>query len=95
VSNRRQFITLLSGAAATWPLAARAQQPERMPRIAIWIGGAERDPQSQQRANAFRETLRQLGWIDGRNIRVQYRWGIDTAEQIQTDAAESWRSSQM
>jgi putative ABC transport system substrate-binding protein len=85
--RRRQFITLLGGAAA-WPLAARAQQPARMPRIAIWIGGAERDPQSQQRANAFRETLRQLGWIDGRNIRVQYRWGIDTAEQIQTDSAE-------
>jgi putative tryptophan/tyrosine transport system substrate-binding protein len=65
--KRREFITLLGGAAAVWPVAARAQQPERMRRIGALIGFA--DSSGQASANAFRQGLEQLGWVEGRNIR--------------------------
>ena len=72
--RRREFITLLGGAAAAWPLAARAQQPERMRRIGALIGFAETDSFGQASANAFRQGLEQLGWVEGRNIRIDYRF---------------------
>ena len=62
------------GAAAAWPLAARAQQGERMRRIGVLIGGAESDPVQQARLAAFLEGLQQLGWTDGRNVRIDIRW---------------------
>src|SRR5215467_7455064 len=68
----RAFITLLGGA-ATWPLAARAQQPVRMREIAIWMGRPN-DAEGQRHAAAFREALQTFGWIVGRNIRTDYRW---------------------
>ena len=75
--KRREFITLLSGAAATWPLAARAQQRERMLRIGVLVGGlAADDPEWQARGTAFVQALAQLGWIDGSNIRIEYRFGL-------------------
>ncbi len=86
--RRREFITLLGGAAA-WPLAARAQQDERMRRIGLLTGGPRPDDQDAQ-ANiaAFLEGLQRLGWIDGRNVRIDYRWALGQADAIRKQAAE-------
>ena len=75
--KRREFITLLGGAAATWPLAARAQQPERVRRIAMLIPFPESDADSQVRIRVFEQTLQQLGWTAGRNVRIDIGWGQD------------------
>jgi putative ABC transport system substrate-binding protein len=71
--RRREFITLLGGAAAGWPLAARAQ-PERMPRIGVLMPFAKDNPEGQARIAAFLRELQQLGWTDGRNLQIEYRW---------------------
>ena len=71
--QRRTFITLLGGAAAAWPLAARAQQPERMRRIGVLMNLAADDPEVQARNTALLQTLQELGWT--RNLRIDYRWG--------------------
>jgi hypothetical protein len=73
--RRREFITLLGGATAAWPTWARAQQPDRMRRIGVLMGSEQSDPDSQVRLAAFRQVLRQLGWTEGRNIRIDERWG--------------------
>jgi putative tryptophan/tyrosine transport system substrate-binding protein len=70
--GRRKFLATLSGAAA-WPLAARAQQGERMRRVGVLMGGAGSDPVDQARLAAFLDGLQQLGWIDGRNVRIDTR----------------------
>jgi putative tryptophan/tyrosine transport system substrate-binding protein len=67
--KRREFISLLGGAATAWPLAARAQQPERMRRIGVLMSLAADDPEGQARLTAFLQGLQELGWADGRNIR--------------------------
>ena len=85
--RRREFISLLGGAAA-WPLAARAQQPERMRRIGALSGIAVDDPESQVRIAAFVEVLQQLGWTDGRNVRIDHRWGGGDPNNIRKQAAE-------
>jgi putative ABC transport system substrate-binding protein len=72
--KRRDFITLLGSAAAAWPLAARGQQPERVRRIGVLMGTEEDQPEGQSRIAAFRQGLRELGWVDGRNIQIEYRW---------------------
>ena len=72
--KRREFITLLGGAAAAWPLAARAQQPDRMRRIGVLMAAAADDPEYQARIGAFLQGLAQLGWTDGRNVRIDTRW---------------------
>jgi len=84
--NRRAIITLLGGAAATWPLAARAQQARKLPTIGYLGGGAA----ISQRAwvDAFVQRLRELGWIDGRNVAIEYRWGEGRAERFAEIAAE-------
>ena len=75
--NRRHLITLLGGAAA-WPLAARAQQGDRVRRIGVLIGGDENDPLRKARISAFTQGLASLGWTDGRNVRMDVRcWGDD------------------
>jgi putative ABC transport system substrate-binding protein len=87
--KRREFITLLGGAGAMWPLAARAQQPERMRRIAVLQGGSDRDdPRSQPSMAAFLQALQQLGWADGRNVRIDYRWPAGDADKARKYAAE-------
>jgi putative ABC transport system substrate-binding protein len=86
--NRRQFITLLGSAAAGWPLAARAQQPEQMRRIGVLMGGVKSDPVQQARLAAFLDELRQLGWTDGRNVRIDTRWSAASADRYRTYAAE-------
>ena len=85
--KRRQFITLLGGAVAAWPLAARAQQGERVRRIGVLMGGAGRDPIEHARLAAFLDGLRQLGWTDGRNVQIDTRWPAGDAER-RTHAAE-------
>ena len=75
--KRREFISLLGGAAA-WPLAARAQQPERMRRIGVLMGWPESDLEAQSELAAFVQGLQKLGWVDGRNLRTDTRWGIPT-----------------
>ena len=72
--KRREFITLLGGAAATWPLAARAQQAERVRRIGVLMGLAEDDPEIKARFAAFRQGLEKRGWSEGRNVRIVYRF---------------------
>jgi putative tryptophan/tyrosine transport system substrate-binding protein len=85
--KRREFITLLGGAAA-WPLVARAQQGERMRRIAVLMNLAADDPQSMARITAFLQGLQQLGWTDGQNVAIEYRWGGGDPERIRKFAAE-------
>jgi putative ABC transport system substrate-binding protein len=75
--RRRAFITLLGGAGATWSLAAQAQQTGGMRRVGILMPFTERDPEGQTRVTAFREGLQKLGWTEGRNIRIDYRWASD------------------
>jgi putative tryptophan/tyrosine transport system substrate-binding protein len=75
--RRREFITLVGGAAAIWPLAARAQQPDRLRRIGVLIGFAESDPAVQSWLGAFRGTLTKLGWTEGSNLRIEVRWAGD------------------
>ncbi len=86
--NRRRFITLLGGAAFAWPPAARAQQPERMRRIGVLMAQAADDPEYQNRVAAFLQGLEQLGWTDGRNVRIDYRWGAGDAGRIRRYAGE-------
>jgi putative tryptophan/tyrosine transport system substrate-binding protein len=86
--KRRQFITLLGGAAAGWPLAARAQQPERMRRIGVLLAAAADDAEFQARIGAFLQGLQQLGWTDGRNVRIDTRWATTNADDIRRHAAE-------
>jgi putative ABC transport system substrate-binding protein len=85
--RRRQFITLLGGAAA-WPLATRAQQPERMRRIGVLTSGTERDQVSQAQVAALRDGLAKLGWVEARNLRIDLRFGGGDAEPIRAFAAE-------
>ena len=72
--KRREFITLLGGAALAWPVAARAQQAERVRRVLVLMGSAETDPNGQASTATFRRSLQELGWTDGRNIKIDYRW---------------------
>ena len=85
--KRREFITLLGGAAA-WPLAASAQQGERMPRIGVLTSFASNDPAEQAYILAFTQALAQSGWIDGRNARIDIRWGAGDPERIRRYAGE-------
>jgi putative ABC transport system substrate-binding protein len=86
--RRREFITLLGGAAAAWPLAARAQQGKRMPRVGALMPYAENDPQVQARNMAFLQELQHLGWTIGRNVEIDYRWSAGRDDDTQKYAAE-------
>src|SRR3974390_2689457 len=85
--KRREFITLLGGA-AVWPLAARAQQPDRMRLVGVLMGYAENDSEAQAWVAAFREGLQKLGWTEGRNIRIDYRWSSLDAELMRRFSKE-------
>jgi ABC-type uncharacterized transport system substrate-binding protein len=85
--RRRNFLPLLGGAAA-WPLAARAQQPDRVRRIAVFMSLGAADPEGQARLAAFLQGLREFGWTDGRNVRIETRWGAGDAARNRTYAAE-------
>jgi putative ABC transport system substrate-binding protein len=79
---RRQFITLLGGAAVAWPLAAGAQQGGRMRHIGVLISGEENDPLPKTMISAFTQALADLGWTDGRNVRIELRWGGDDINRM-------------
>jgi putative ABC transport system substrate-binding protein len=85
--KRREFITLLGGA-ATWPLAAYAQQPERVRRIGVLMSTAENDAEGKARIAAFLGELQKLGWIDGRNVRIDTRWPTGAEEEVRKYAVE-------
>jgi putative ABC transport system substrate-binding protein len=86
--KRREFMTLLGGAAAAWPVAARAQQGDRIRRIGVLTGLAADDPEGQARFAAFAQGLAQLGWTDGRNVRIDTRWTAGNADDARKYAAE-------
>ena len=86
--RRREFIIALGGSAATYPLSARAQQPERMRRIGVLMTYAAGDTVGQTRLLAFAQELAQSGWIDGRNVRIDVRWAAVDPERIRSYAAE-------
>jgi len=79
--KRRDFITLLGGAAVTWPLVARAQQGERVRRIGVLMHLAADDPEGQARHATFVQGLQQSGWSAGRNVRIDTRWGTSEADR--------------
>jgi ABC-type uncharacterized transport system substrate-binding protein len=86
--RRREFIAGLSGALAVSPFTARAQQHERVRRIAMLSGLAANDPESQSRVAAFEQGLKELGWMEGRNLHIDFRWGTGDASEMQTFARE-------
>jgi putative ABC transport system substrate-binding protein len=87
--KRREFITLLGSAAAAWPLAVHAQQGERMRRIGVLTAGTDaNDPDVQARNAVLMQALQQLGWAEGRNLRIDYRWGQGLPDAIRKHAAE-------
>jgi len=86
--RRRDFIKIIGGAAATWPLAAVAQQAERIRRIGVLMSLAADDPEGQARMAAFLQGLQQLGWIDGHNVRIDTRWTAGNADNVRKYAAE-------
>ena len=89
--RRREFITLLGGTAAGWPIAVRAQQPERTRRIGVLVAFTENDPATKERLAAFRQGLERRGWFDGRNIHLDYRFTADRTQQFhQFTSGSSW-----
>jgi putative ABC transport system substrate-binding protein len=86
--RRREFITLVGGAAAAWPLAARAQQGDRVRRIGVLMPGDEADPMYKSRVSAFTQALADLGWTEGRNVRMDVRWGRADINRIRALAQE-------
>jgi len=86
--KRREFITLLGGAATAWPLAARAQQGERVRRTGVLMSTAVDDPQDPARLAAFARGLQELGWTIGRNLRIDYRWGASSPDNTRKYAAD-------
>jgi putative ABC transport system substrate-binding protein len=86
--RRREFITLLGGAAAAWPLVARAQQVDRIPRIGIIEALTESNSEGRDRIGGLRDGLGKLGWADGRNVRIDIRWGAIDLDRARAYAAE-------
>jgi ABC transporter substrate binding protein len=86
--RRREFLTLLGGTAASWPLAARGQQPERVRRIGVLMSSAADDPETPARVTVIAQGLQELGWTVGRNVRIDYRWGAGDIELFRKYAAE-------
>ena len=89
--RRREFVTLLGGTVAAWPLAAGAQKPEQMRRIIVLVGLDEKDAEAQRRAKAFRLGMRDLGWTEGRNIQIEIRFTESNLESINKHVAEVTR----
>jgi putative ABC transport system substrate-binding protein len=86
--RRREFITLLSGAAAAWPLAARAQQPGKIARVGVLMGYAKGDPEAEGWVRGLIQGLHELRWVEGSNIRIDYRWPSGNAGNMSSYAAE-------
>jgi putative tryptophan/tyrosine transport system substrate-binding protein len=86
--RRREFITLLGGAAAAWPLAARAQPPERVRRVSVLMNYYADDPDAQARLASFLRGMRQLGWSDGLNVQIDVRWTAGERARIRSSVAD-------
>jgi putative tryptophan/tyrosine transport system substrate-binding protein len=86
--RRREFIVVLGGAAAAWPLATRAQQAERVRHVGVLMAASADDPEYQARMAAFQQGLEQLGWTEGRNVRIDIRWATTDTDQIRKHAGE-------
>jgi putative tryptophan/tyrosine transport system substrate-binding protein len=86
--KRREFITLLGGAATAWPLAARAQQGDRIRRVGMLLAFTENDPDMRARISAFRQRFTDLGWTDSRNVRIDYRFSGSDIERLRANAKE-------
>src|SRR5262245_50925978 len=86
--RRREFIFTLGGAAAAWPIAARAQQPDRVRRVGVLMNLAVGHPEGDARIAAFAQALQRLGWSDGRNLRIDHRWAAGDAGRFQRYAEE-------
>jgi putative tryptophan/tyrosine transport system substrate-binding protein len=86
--RRREFIALIGGAAVGWPAGVRAQQPERMRRIGVVMGYPEINPNAQLQVTSFRQQLQKLGWIEGKNIQIDFRYGADDPKLIRAQAVE-------
>jgi putative ABC transport system substrate-binding protein len=80
--TRREFVGLLSSAAAAWSSTAHAQQPERMRRIGVLMLYTENDPEGQLRATALREGLQKLGWVVGRNVQIDFQWDLGDVGRV-------------
>src|SRR5437868_11588487 len=91
--RRRRLIALLGGAVAAWPLAARAQQAERIRRIGVLMGYAEDDPEAQRRLDAFKQRLEELGWTQGRNVAFEIRFADAKPERLPALATELVRAN--
>jgi putative tryptophan/tyrosine transport system substrate-binding protein len=88
VIRRREFISLIGSAAAAWPVAARAQQSERMRRIGVLMHSRADEPEAQARLRAFLQGLEEAGWAVGRNLQVDHRWSVGDLARLRKDAAE-------
>ena len=86
--RRRDFIKVIGGTAAAWPLTARAQQSDKMRRVGVLRSIAENDPESQASIKIIRQEFQKLGWIDGQNLRIEFRWGGGNADRVRSYAAE-------
>jgi len=86
--KRREFIAGLGGTAAAWPFVARAQQPDSMRRIGVMMGVGEGDPEGKAQLSGFTQGLAELGWIDGRNVRMDIRWTAGKVDRMQSLAKE-------
>jgi putative ABC transport system substrate-binding protein len=86
--RRREFIALVGGVVVTWPSAVLGQQAERMRRVAVVMGTVRDDPQTKPRIAAFLQRLQELGWTDGRNVQIEYRWGAGSSDDMRKHAAE-------
>jgi putative ABC transport system substrate-binding protein len=86
--RRREFITLLGGAVAAWPLSARAQQADGMPRLGMLMAGAATESRMQESLTTFLQGLRKLGWIDGQNLQIEVRWSAGDANLMTAYAAD-------
>jgi putative tryptophan/tyrosine transport system substrate-binding protein len=91
--RRREFITLLGGGTAAWPLAARAQQADRVRRIGVLMLYPENDPEGQLRATALRNGLQKRGWAVGGNVEIDFQWGFGDADWIRSAGAQLLRSA--
>jgi putative ABC transport system substrate-binding protein len=87
--RRRDFIKIIAGSAAAWPLAARAQQAEQVRRIGVLMHSPSNEPEAQARMAAFLQGMQDTGWEVGRNLRIEYRWSVGDTARLFRDARES------
>src|SRR5262245_35308647 len=93
--KRREFISLIAGAAAAWPLAARAQQTERVRRVGVLSNFAESDLEAQSMVEALHQTLQELGWVEGRNLRFDHRWAAGNSTRAAHAPCQRRRGDRM